>query len=51
MNGEVDVLEIDALPQELGDWFVAHRLRPACADHPVPLVSYLPRAASRLGER
>lgn len=42
IEGEVEVLEIDALPQQRGDRFAAHRLRPACAGHPVPLVPYLP---------
>jgi len=43
IEGEVEVLEIDALPQERGDLVRrAHRLRPACAGHAVPLVPHLP---------
>ena len=44
IDGEVEVLEIDALPQQRGDRFAARtdRLRPACAGHAVPLVPYLP---------
>jgi nitroimidazol reductase NimA-like FMN-containing flavoprotein (pyridoxamine 5'-phosphate oxidase superfamily) len=43
IEGEIEVLEIDALPQEQGDRFRrAYRLRPACAGHAVPLVPYLP---------
>jgi hypothetical protein len=42
IDGEIEVLEIDALPQQRGDRFAAHRLRPACAGHAVSLVPYLP---------
>jgi hypothetical protein len=42
IDGEVEVLEIDALPQQRGDRFAAHRLRPACAGHALSLVPYLP---------
>ena len=43
IDGEVEVLEIDALPQAAGRPVRrAHRLRPACAGHAVPLVPHLP---------
>jgi len=50
---EVEVLEIDALPQERGDRFTSHRLRPACAGHAVPLVPDLaaPHPGLARGER
>ncbi len=43
IEGEVEVLEIDALPQERGDRLPPRRLRPAGAGHAVPLVPHLPR--------
>ena len=38
IEGEVEVLvEIGAVPQQRGDRFAAHRLRPRYAGHAVPL--------------
>lgn len=54
IEGEVGVLEIDALPQERGDRFVAHTgFDPRAPATPVPLVPHLPAPHTGLarGER
>jgi hypothetical protein len=42
IEGEVEVLEIDGLPRERGDRFVAHTGFDPRAGHSVPLVPHLP---------
>ena len=44
IEGEVEVVEIDAVPQQRGDRFVAHTGFDPRPGDPVPLVPYLPAA-------
>jgi hypothetical protein len=51
IDGEVEVLEIDALPQQRGDRFATHTAFDPCALASRTAGSVSPRAASRLGAR
>jgi hypothetical protein len=51
IDGEVEVLEIDALPQQRGDRFVVHTASTRVRWPRRTAGSVSPRAASRLGAR